>query len=70
MSHHDLIEIHRERARDGSHYISIKWCQNCGAIVQDGEADGRTRPGHYMPMERPRMTKGIVCGMAGEGSQG
>ena len=32
----------------------VRWCQNCGAIVTDREADGRNYPG-LVPMRFPRI---------------
>ena len=38
----------------------VRWCPECGAIVVDMDYDGRTKPGHYMKMQLPNITKNIV----------
>lgn len=35
----------------------VKWCTDCGAIVIDGEYDGRTRAGIHMVMTLPKSAK-------------
>jgi hypothetical protein len=38
----------------------VRWCTYCGAIVVDVEYDGRTRPGGFLPMEFPVVTRELV----------
>ena len=57
MADHQLIEIHRDRSRDGMADTVVRWCENCGAIVVDGEFDGRVHPGRYRSMTRPAVSK-------------
>ena len=64
MAKHNLIEIHRERSSDGMVDTVVRWCTSCGAVVVDGESDGRLSPGHFMPMRRPVLTKRAACGDA------
>lgn len=47
---HKLIEI----LRTGNDIETVvRWCKDCGAIVVDGELDGRVAPGRVMPMRFP-----------------
>lgn len=34
----------------------VRWCSSCGAIVVDGEHDGRIAPGRYRAMQLPSLT--------------
>jgi len=39
----------------------IRWCPVCGCIVVDMDTDNRTiRPGGYMKMQSPEISKGKV----------
>lgn len=51
---HPLREIYRS-----GHDIQdvVRWCPDCGAVVVDGEMDGRVRPGHVVPMQFPKTAK-------------
>lgn len=33
----------------------VRWCKICGAIVIDGDSDGRTRAGYYREMELSKL---------------
>lgn len=33
----------------------VRWCQTCGAIVVDGELDGRVAPGKYRKLQCPAL---------------
>jgi hypothetical protein len=35
----------------------VRWCPVCGAIVVDGESDGRLYPGRLMNMRFPSIVK-------------
>lgn len=48
---HKLVEILRKHGAIAD--MVARWCRVCGAVVVDGEADGRVAPGRYMPMTRP-----------------
>lgn len=51
---HPLVEIHRSKdAYDV--YTVVNWCPDCGAVVVDGEHDGRVAPGRVMPMRFPSI---------------
>ncbi len=50
---HSLIEIYRRRDPDDIFDI-VRWCEYCGAIVIDGEMDGRVKPGGIMKMRFPK----------------
>lgn len=51
---HELEVIYREWKSD-SECVIVRWCNKCGAIVIDGEYDGRTAPGKYMKMKLPEV---------------
>jgi hypothetical protein len=50
---HQLIAIRTDEQGAGIAEI-IRWCQECGAITIDIDADGRTSPGAVMAMRLPR----------------
>jgi ribosomal protein S27AE len=51
---HPLCEIFR--TKDAYEiYSVVNWCPDCGAVVVDGEHDGRVAPGRVMPMRFPRI---------------
>lgn len=40
---------------------AVRWCPVCGSIVVDMDTDNRTiRPGYYMKMKSPEVSKGKV----------
>lgn len=47
---HPLIEIYRHGYEDSIQHV-VRWCPECGAVVVDGELDGRVRPGVVMAMK-------------------
>lgn len=49
---HALVEVLRVGYNDDMQK-SVKWCATCGAVVVDGEFDGRTYPGKYLAMRLP-----------------
>lgn len=49
---HDLKEIFRSGPLDDIQSV-VRWCSDCGAIVVDGELDGRVRPGAVLTMKFP-----------------
>lgn len=49
---HNLREIMRVHQGHDIDEV-VRWCQNCGAIVIDGEHDGRVYNGKVMPMRFP-----------------
>lgn len=49
---HNLIEVHRSTDVTGISSV-VRWCKDCGAVVVDGEFDGRIRPGDILPMTFP-----------------
>ena len=51
---HPLKEIYRSGYEDDIQDV-VRWCPECGAIVVDGEIDGRTRPGGGAPMRFPSI---------------
>lgn len=51
---HPLIEIFRTGYVDGLQTV-VRWCPDCGAIVVDGEIDGRVLPGHVVKMRLTRL---------------
>lgn len=55
FKNHPLIEIYR---RHGSFDIDhvVRWCPDCGAVVIDGEHDGRIAPGKIVPMKFPKIS--------------
>ena len=53
---HALVEI--QRVSEGFDiYRVVRWCQVCGAVVIDGEHDGRVAPGRIMPMRFPARSR-------------
>ena len=48
---HTLIEILRDEMVVGCRVV--QWCNKCGAVVVDGECDGRIYPGKYSKMRLP-----------------
>ena len=52
---HNLEKIYR--LSDGHFDTVVRWCSDCGAIVVDGEYDGRVSPGMYMPMKLPKLAQ-------------
>lgn len=53
VGNHDLIKIY-ETGNDMSSEV-VRWCRICGAIVIDGDFDGRTNPGQVMKMKYPKQ---------------
>lgn len=49
---HNLIEIFRTCDSYDIESV-VRWCKDCGAIVVDGEYDGRIAPGKIMRMKFP-----------------
>jgi hypothetical protein len=49
---HILTEIMRTGYKDDIQHV-VRWCRECGAVVVDGELDGRVRPGAVMEMRFP-----------------
>lgn len=49
---HPLKEIFRAGFEDDVQSV-VRWCPDCGAVVVDGELDGRVRSGAVMPMLFP-----------------
>ena len=41
----------------GSEKNVVRWCTDCGAVVVDGEYDGRTYPGKIVKMKFPNGGK-------------
>lgn len=37
---------------------NVMWCKECGAVVVDGESDGRVSPGRYVAMRFPKIAAG------------
>lgn len=56
-TNHNLIEIYRDGWEDEPNAV-VRWCEDCGAIVVDGEMDGRTSPGAVRKMLFPKEFKG------------
>ena len=54
---HNLEEIIRIGTYDNGVYKVVNWCSDCGAIVIDGEIDGRIYPGRYMKIRFPKEIK-------------
>jgi valyl-tRNA synthetase len=52
---HPLIEIQRKSDHYGIESV-VRWCPDCGAIVVDGEMDGRVQAGQVMKMKFPTST--------------
>ena len=50
---HELEVIYRHYTRIDFVEEVVRWCRFCGAVVVDGDCDGRTNPGEIMPMKRP-----------------
>lgn len=53
---HPLKEIFRSGCEDDIQSV-VRWCPDCGAVVVDGELDGRVRAGAVMPMRFPASAK-------------
>jgi hypothetical protein len=53
---HKLIEIWRVGYVDQPNVV-VCWCEDCGAVVVDGEYDNRIYAGKYMPMKFPKEIK-------------
>lgn len=49
---HNLIVIY-SHARAYFESPTVRWCENCGAVVVDMDVDGRTFAGNIMPMRFP-----------------
>jgi len=61
LRNHPLIEIFRSGHDDGyDAQAVIRWCPDCGAIVVDGECDGRTYAGHFSKMKFPKVAQLLV----------
>lgn len=52
FKNHNLIEIYT----DGYYHERnvVRWCEDCGAIVVDTDADGRIYTGRIMKMKFPK----------------
>lgn len=53
MKNYPLIEIMRVSEGFDIDRV-VRWCPDCGAVVVDGECDGRVAPGRVMQMRFPR----------------
>lgn len=53
---HPLKEIFRSGYQDDIQSV-VRWCPDCGAVVVDGEYDGRVRAGDIMQMQFPTSAK-------------
>jgi hypothetical protein len=53
---HKLIEIFRAENPNGIEHV-VRWCGDCGAIVVDGEMDGRVKPGAAMRLRLPVIAR-------------
>lgn len=40
----------------------VRWCEYCGAVVVDLDTDNRTSPGHFRPMQFPKLMKELTAG--------
>jgi hypothetical protein len=57
FTNHKLIDLYRNGY---SHETSVvRWCQDCGAVVIDTDADGRTYPGRIMKIKLPKNAKDL-----------
>lgn len=54
MGNHQLVVITSEPQGAGIEEV-IRWCEECGAITWDVDADGRTNPGAIMKMRLPKL---------------
>jgi len=56
LKNHNLVEVYR--ASEGYDIDNVvRWCKDCGAIVVDGEYDGRVRPGAVSAMMFPATVR-------------
>lgn len=56
---HNLKVIYWHRSLRGNEEPTVRWCQNCGAVVVDIDFDGRVEPGAIRKMELPLNTKEV-----------
>ena len=54
LRNHPLVEIFRAGPDDGIQSV-VRWCPDCGAVVVDGEIDGRVAAGRVMPMQHAKI---------------
>lgn len=52
---HSLIPIFT--VDGGDEKATVRWCTCCGAVVVDGEYDGRISPGHYRKLQAPELAQ-------------
>jgi hypothetical protein len=52
---HTLMDIFSTTEDGYGRKTVVRWCQYCGAVVQDLEIDGHTRPGAVAPMTFPQL---------------
>lgn len=56
LGNHNLEVIQRRNLGYDEIHV-VRWCSNCGAVVIDGEYDGRTFPGKIMALKQPSCVK-------------
>lgn len=39
--------------------VEVRWCPLCGAVVVDGEHDGRIYAGYYSSMRVPQLVRDV-----------
>lgn len=54
---HPFITISKVTTGILDEYKLVRWCPECGAIVVDGETDGRNMPGYYKKLTYPNLCR-------------
>ena len=60
--HHHNLKVIYCNGYDHDVVDVVRWCEDCGAVVVDGDYDGRTRPGAVMKMRFPKTATRLEDG--------
>ena len=56
----DLVAVYWHGSLMGNEEPTVRWCENCGAVVVDVDFDGRTNAGQIMKMRLPKIAKEVA----------